>query len=225
LCECNINAPDKLHFSPCFMDEIVSKMCWLKYFCCLHLLIILTTLSFSFPSISYVIKQGLIMSSKSEPLSSEYSNSQLIGLSLLRVLIGWHFLYEGVAKLSNPHWSSAAFLLDTKWALSGIANSLVSNPSTLNIVDHLNMWGLTAIGLSLMCGLFSRWGSLAGALLLLLYYLFHPPLVGLEYSKPTEGSYLLIDKNLVEACALFVLAKFPTGHITGLDRFLQRLRR
>jgi thiosulfate dehydrogenase [quinone] large subunit len=52
--------------------------------------------------------------------------------------------------------------------------------------------------------------------------LFHPPLVGLEYSKPPEGSYLIIDKNLIEACALFVLAMFPTSHITGLDKFLQK---
>ena len=165
------------------------------------------------------------MSNESQSLSSEYSNGQLIGLSLLRVLIGWHFLYEGIAKLSNPHWSSAAYLLDTKWILSGIANSLVSNPGTLNIVDHLNMWGLTAIGLSLMCGLFSTLGKVSPERFFCCSTIFfYPPLVGLEYSKPTEGSYLLVDKNLVEACALFVLAMFPTGHITGLDRFIQRLR-
>ena len=35
---------------------------------------------------------------------------QLYGLVTLRVLIGWHFLYEGVSKLINPYWSSAAYL-------------------------------------------------------------------------------------------------------------------
>jgi thiosulfate dehydrogenase [quinone] large subunit len=99
---------------------------------------------------------------------------------------------------------------------------MVTNPGLLSFVDTLNIWGLTLIGLSLMVGLLSRWGSIAGACLLTLYYLFHPPLVGLEYSKPPEGSYLIIDKNLVEACALFVLAMFPTSHITGLDRFLNK---
>ena len=39
-------------------------------------------------------------------------NLQLYGLVTLRVIIGWHFLYEGIAKLLNPYWSSAAFLLD-----------------------------------------------------------------------------------------------------------------
>lgn len=164
------------------------------------------------------------MRNKAVPVSPEYTNNQLIGLSLLRVLIGWHFLYEGVAKLTNPNWSSAAYLLDSKWIFSGIADTIVSNPGTLIIVDYINMWGLSAIGFSLMCGLFSRWGSLAGVCLLLMYYLFHPPLVGLEYAKPAEGSYLLVDKNLVEACALFVLVIFPTSHITGLDKFIQKLR-
>ena len=43
-----------------------------------------------------------------------YSGSQLIGLVILRILIGWHFLYEGISKLVNPYWSSAAYLLDGK---------------------------------------------------------------------------------------------------------------
>ena len=31
-----------------------------------------------------------------------YSESQLTGLVILRILIGWHFLYEGISKLINP---------------------------------------------------------------------------------------------------------------------------
>ena len=30
-----------------------------------------------------------------------YSESQLTGLVILRILIGWHFLYEGISKLIN----------------------------------------------------------------------------------------------------------------------------
>ena len=155
-------------------------------------------------------------------LAPDYSYYQLVSLSLLRILVGWHLLYEGMAKLANSNWTSAAYLLDSKWLFSGLAEWMVTNPGLLSLVDTLNIWGLTLIGLSLMLGLLSRWGSIAGACLLVLYYLFHPPLVGLEYSKPPEGSYLLVDKNLVEACALFVLAMFPTSHITGLDRFLNK---
>jgi thiosulfate dehydrogenase [quinone] large subunit len=155
-------------------------------------------------------------------LAPDYSYYQLVSLSLLRILVGWHLLYEGMAKLANSNWTSAAYLLDSKWLFSGLAEWMVTNPGLLSLVDTLNIWGLTLIGLSLMLGLLSRWGSIAGACLLVLYYLFHPPLVGLEYSKPPEGSYLLVDKNLIEACALFVLAMFPTSHITGLDRFINK---
>ena len=155
-------------------------------------------------------------------LAPDYSHYQLVSLSLLRILVGWHLLYEGMAKLANSNWTSAAYLLDSKWLFSGLAEWMVTNPGLLSLVDTLNIWGLTLIGLSLMLGLLSRWGSIAGACLLVMYYLFHPPLVGLEYSKPPEGSYLIVDKNLVEACALFVLAMFPTSHITGLDRFINK---
>ena len=162
------------------------------------------------------------MNNRLNSVTSDYNQYQLVSLSLLRLFIGWHLLYEGMAKISNANWTSAAYLLDSKWIFSGLAKWMVTNPNVLGVVDTLNMWGLTIIGLSLMLGLFSRWGCFAGACLISLYYLFHPPLVGLEYSKPPEGSYLIIDKNLIEACALFVLAMFPTSHITGLDKFLQK---
>jgi thiosulfate dehydrogenase [quinone] large subunit len=146
---------------------------------------------------------------------------QFYGLVTLRVLIGWHFLYEGISKLLNPYWSSAAYLLDSKWIFSGLANTIVSNPNLLTISDYINMWGLTLVGVSLIFGIYSRYGSLIGMGFIMLYYLFAPPLVGLEYGKPNEGSYIIVNKNLIEACALWVLYSFPTSQHIGLDRFLQ----
>ena len=145
---------------------------------------------------------------------------QFYGLVVLRVLIGWHFLYEGISKLINPYWSSAAYLLDSKWIFSGLAKTIVANPTLLSISDYVNMWGLTLVGVSLLLGLLSRYGALVGMTFVCLYYLFAPPLLGLEYGRPGEGSYLIVNKNLIEACALWVLYRFPTSHIIGLDRFL-----
>ena len=34
---------------------------------------------------------------------------RMVGL-VLRIMIGWHFLYEGIVKLLDPRWSSAAYL-------------------------------------------------------------------------------------------------------------------
>ena len=38
------------------------------------------------------------------------SRSQMIAVVVLRILIGWHFLYEGLSKLMNPGWSAAGYL-------------------------------------------------------------------------------------------------------------------
>ena len=148
------------------------------------------------------------------------NNQQLYGLVVLRVLIGWHILYEGVSKLINPYWSSAAYLLDSKWIFSGLAKTIVSNPTLLTISDYVNMWGLTLVGLCLLLGVFSRQAALSGMVFISLYYLFAPPFLGLEHSRPGEGSYIVVNKNLIEACALFVLYHFPTSHLIGLDRIL-----
>jgi thiosulfate dehydrogenase [quinone] large subunit len=149
-----------------------------------------------------------------------YSQAQLFALVALRVLIGWHFLYEGISKVMNPYWSSANYLLESKWIFSGFFTSIVANPAALKIVDFLNAWGQIAIGFGLIAGCFTQVATIAGIVLLLLYYVSTPPLVGLTYSLPTEGSYLLVNKNLIEMAALIVLALFRTGTIIGLDVFI-----
>ena len=110
--------------------------------------------------------------------------------------------------------------LDSNWVFSGLAKTIVSNPTLLTFSDYLNMWGLTLVGVSLVFGLFSRYGALVGMGLIMMYYLFAPPLVGLEYGKPNEGSYIVVNKNLIEACALWVLYVFPTSQYIGIDRFM-----
>ena len=38
----------------------------------------------------------------------------MIALTVLRVVIGWHFLYEGVAKLTSTTWSAAGYMADRR---------------------------------------------------------------------------------------------------------------
>lgn len=151
-----------------------------------------------------------------------YSALQLTALVMLRMMIGWHLLYEGITKVINPYWSSAGYLMESKWIFSGWFHSIVANPTALKIVDFINEWGLIAIGLGLIAGFLTEIATIAGIVLLVLYYLANPPFVGLSYSMPTEGSYLIVNKTLIEAAALFVLAWFPTGRKIGLDVFLKK---
>ena len=151
-----------------------------------------------------------------------YGGFQLTALVTLRMLIGWHFLYEGLAKITNPYWTSAGYLQESKWWFSDLFISLAASPGALTVADYLNQWGLLLIGLSLLVGVFVRPAAIAGALVLFLYYIANPPLLGYHFSMPTEGSYLIVNKNLIEFCALLVLTVFPTGHEVGLDRLLLR---
>jgi thiosulfate dehydrogenase [quinone] large subunit len=155
---------------------------------------------------------------------ARYSNWQQAALVALRVMIGWHFLYEGMTKLINPNWSAASFLLESKWIFAGIFKGIAGNPSVLSIVNILNTWGLILIGLGLILGFLTRTATGAGMGLILLYYICNPPFTGLYYAIPSEGNYLIVNKNLIEMAALFVLLLFPTGHIIGLDRFIHKIR-
>ncbi len=149
-----------------------------------------------------------------------YSAWQLTWLVALRVAIGWHFLYEGMVKVTNPNWSSVSYLLDSSGIFKGIFYSIASNQEILKITDFLNVWGLVAIGFGLILGIFTRVATWSGIVLLGFYYLSHPPFTGLTYSMPAEGSYLIINKVLIEMIAMVVLLLFPTGKQIGLDRFI-----
>jgi thiosulfate dehydrogenase [quinone] large subunit len=148
---------------------------------------------------------------------------QVTTLVVLRVLIGWHFLYEGLSKLTTPGWSASGYLLQSRGPLSGFFRWMASDPSVLANVNLLNQWGLTAIGLGLILGCFTRLASASGVLVILLFYLCNPPFVGYYYSTPTEGSYLIVNKNLVEAAALVVILVTDSGRAAGLDRLIHRL--
>jgi thiosulfate dehydrogenase (quinone) large subunit len=156
--------------------------------------------------------------------NKNYTLMQKYVLVALRLLIGWHLLYEGFSKLLIPHWSSLGFLKESQWVLSGFSNWIMSHPGILNAVDFLNTWGLIAIGTGLILGLFTRVAAIFGAILLFIYYLNNPPLIGLEYSVPSEGSYLVISKTLIESVALVALAVFPSGSFAGLDLLISRFR-
>ena len=142
---------------------------------------------------------------------NDYSTTQLTILVLLRMAIGWHFLYEGLAKLFTPNWSAGPYLDSSRWILKGVFNWVVSNPAVLKFVDLLNIWGLILIGLGLFFGIFTRAAGISGIILLLLYYIAHPPFIGLGFEMATEGNYLIVDKVLIEGMALAVLIIFPTS--------------
>jgi len=149
----------------------------------------------------------------------KYLNYLLTGL---RILVGWHFLYEGIAKLVSPGWSAKMYLMSTQWIFSDLFHQMAASPGIMKVVDFLNIWGLILIGLSLFAGLLVRWSSIAGAVLLLFYFVAYPPIPGYTFGTVTEGSYLWVNKTLIEFFILLVFAALPAGMSFGADRLIRR---
>jgi uncharacterized membrane protein YphA (DoxX/SURF4 family) len=149
---------------------------------------------------------------------------KLYALTLLRVAIGWHFLFEGLSKLFTPGWTSVDFLLLSNWIFSGFFHWIANNAGLLSLADFTVTWGLILIGILLFTGLFERIACISGMLLIAMFWLANPPLTGLDFGMPHEGNYLVIDKNLVEFFALFILSLFPSGKYLGLAHFFLKTK-
>jgi 4-hydroxymandelate oxidase len=144
----------------------------------------------------------------------------MFALTALRMAIGWHLLYEGIAKMLQGNWSSASYLSSSTWIFAKFFRLIAEVPWALKTVDIVNMWALAILGLCLVLGFLARSTALCSAGLLMLYYLAHPPFMAGGDPLAGPGSYLIIDHNLVESAALVVLALVRPGSLYGLDRLL-----
>ncbi len=142
-------------------------------------------------------------------------------LALLRIVIGWHFLYEGIVKIMNPAWTARPFLEGSRWIFGDLFRWMISGNTGMWIIDTVNAYGLTLIGLALILGIFTRLALWSGATLLFMYYLAYPPFGGFSYGAPSEGSYLIVNKNLIELFAMILLALTGSGKFFGLDMLLK----
>ena len=139
-------------------------------------------------------------------------------LVFLRIAIGWHFLYEGVSKLFIEGWSAAPYLSGSRWIFASFFHSLASSTTLIAAVDFINVWGMILIGLGLMLGFLARWASAGGALMLLFFFIAYPPIPGYTAGVPVEGSYLWVNKNLIEFIVLTVMIFISPGYLFGIDR-------
>jgi uncharacterized membrane protein YphA (DoxX/SURF4 family) len=122
-------------------------------------------------------------------------------ITLFRVAIGWHFLYEGLSKLWVENWTATGFLANATGPFAGFYRWMASSEGLMNIIDPVNIAALILIGFALFLGLAIRYASIGGIALLMLYYFAYPPFGGSLFA-PAEGSLFLVNKNLIEAIAL-----------------------
>jgi uncharacterized membrane protein YphA (DoxX/SURF4 family) len=144
--------------------------------------------------------------------------------AILRIAIGWHFLYEGIVKLANPEWTARPFLEGSRWIFGDFFRWMISGNTGMWIIDHLNAYGLTLIGLALILGIFTRVALWSGVALLLSYYLAYPPFGGYSYGAPSEGSYLFVNKNLIELITMILLSFTSDVCKYGIDSLRNKVK-
>lgn len=141
------------------------------------------------------------------------SMAKKLTLFFLRVSLGWFYFYAGITKVLDPNWSAAGYLKSAHLLPSLYA--WLASPGVLPVVNFVNAWGLTLLGLSLILGLFVKYSAPLGALLMLLYY------VPLGIIHPDEHS-LVVDQHVIYIFALLYLSLAKAGRFWGLDKFLNQ---
>lgn len=136
-------------------------------------------------------------------------------LFILRISMGWLMFYAGITKVMDPAWSAAGYLRSAKtfpelfrWFLQ---------PEILPIVNFINEWGLTLLGVSLILGVFVRLSSVLGAALMMLYYF-----PALDFPYPNMHSYI-VDEHIIYALVLLFFAAIRAGRYFGLESWCSSL--
>lgn len=144
---------------------------------------------------------------------------QHIFLALLRISMGWIFLWAFIDKLFGLGFATA---LDKSW-LSGNSptfgflkfgthgpfkpffESLAGNP----FVDWLFMLGLLGVGIALMLGIAKKLSTLSGSLLLFLMWLATFP--------PKNNP--LVDEHIIYIFILQLLLQLHSGEVFGFGKW------
>ena len=142
--------------------------------------------------------------------------------TIIRIAIGWHFLYEGITKIIIGNWSSAPYLAGSRWIFAPLFHAMAGSAGITSFIDFLNIWGMIFVGLGLILGLFTRWASAGGAVMLLFYFVAYPPISGFTVGVPVEGSYLWVNKTLIEFFVLLTFMFISSEYHFSLDRLYSR---
>ncbi|MBP6925931.1 MAG: DoxX family protein [Candidatus Pacebacteria bacterium] len=134
---------------------------------------------------------------------------QKYSLVALRVTLGWYFLYAGFTKIIDSSWSAAGYLNSAK-TFPGFFAWLAS-PENIGWVSTLNEWALFLVGAALVLGIFVRFASWGGIVLMTLYWL---PVLDF----PHVGHGFIIDDHIIFIAVFVVLAAFNPKNSPRLCR-------
>lgn len=144
---------------------------------------------------------------------------QQLYLALLRVSMGWIFLWAfldklfglGSSTLPDKSWlngvsPTAGFL---KMATHGPFKSYFQSLAGSTIVDWLFMLGLLGVGLALILGIGRKISTMAGSLLMILMWLSLFP--------PANNPFM--DEHIIYILVLQLLLQLHAGEVFGLGKW------
>jgi len=151
------------------------------------------------------------------------------GVALLRIMVGVIFLWAGLEKLLAPTAFDAGGFL--KFATAGtlgwpfvtgeIAKGTVFNPTqaiwlslagntgAMTLINVLVPLGQIGIGVSLILGLFTRFGAIMGALMMTFFFF-----------AAWDFKYGVVNQHLAYALICLTIAGLGAGRYYGLDGLL-----
>jgi len=141
------------------------------------------------------------------------SRFQKLSILSLRLGLGFLFFYAGISKILEPGWTSAGYLKAAK-TLSPLYHFFAS-PGIINITNFLNEWGLTLIGLSLLLGVFVRFASIFGILIMFLYYI---PILKFPYAGSNS---FIIDQHIIYILIFFLLIAFDAEKVWSIKKLIR----
>jgi thiosulfate dehydrogenase [quinone] large subunit len=132
-------------------------------------------------------------------------------LILLRVAVGWFFLYQGITAILDPQWSVLPFISNAHTFPDFYMS--MSDSITASYISYLIKGLYVLIGACIVSGLFVRVGAFLGALIMLFFYF---PLLQFPYVRYADVTYYIVDYHLMMAILLIYLFAARAGEVFGL---------
>jgi len=132
---------------------------------------------------------------------------------LLRLTMGWIFLWSGIDKLVTDFSASGFLVNGTQGPLGDWFQSLGTNQAALDVINPLVIWGQVLIGVTLVLGLFTRAGLFWAAAMMMMFYLAQFP--------PANNPFM--DDHLVYILLFGLLGALGAGRILGVDAWIERI--
>ena len=132
---------------------------------------------------------------------------------LLRLLMGWIFLWAGFDKAINGFTAEGFLVHGTSGPLHGWFQDLGADATALAVIDPLVVVGQIALGFALVFGVATRLALLFAAVMMFLFYLAQfPP----EYD-------LFADYYIVYIAVFAMLGALGAGRVLGLDPVIEEM--